>query len=135
VQNGHTQLDEKQNQLNPSYEIKLNNLGSAGNGAVGQRFKLGLDVELRDVAVAISGTPSRSLRASLYSSATASSAACKRGKAGNGNRTRMASLEGWNFTIKLCPREEINCRARSSLPSAFSIARLRLLFLRSTSSY
>ncbi len=23
--------------------------------------------------------------------------------AGNGNRTRMASLEGWNFTIKLCP--------------------------------
>jgi hypothetical protein len=25
-------------------------------------------------------------------------------KAGNGNRTRMASLEGWNFTIKLCPR-------------------------------
>jgi hypothetical protein len=27
------------------------------------------------------------------------------GKAGNGNRTRMASLEGWNFTIKLCPRE------------------------------
>jgi hypothetical protein len=35
---------------------------------------------------------------------------CKAGKmtmmkAGNGNRTRMASLEGWNFTIKLCPRE------------------------------
>jgi hypothetical protein len=28
------------------------------------------------------------------------------GKAGNGNRTRMASLEGWNFTIKLCPREK-----------------------------
>jgi hypothetical protein len=25
------------------------------------------------------------------------------GTAGNGNRTRMASLEGWNFTIKLCP--------------------------------
>jgi hypothetical protein len=24
--------------------------------------------------------------------------------AGNGNRTRIASLEGWNFTIKLCPR-------------------------------
>src|SRR5207244_12904459 len=24
--------------------------------------------------------------------------------AGNGNRTRMASLEGWNYTIKLCPR-------------------------------
>ena len=28
----------------------------------------------------------------------------KKGIAGNGNRTRMASLEGWNFTIKLCPR-------------------------------
>jgi hypothetical protein len=28
------------------------------------------------------------------------------GRAGNGNRTRMASLEGWNFTIKLCPREK-----------------------------
>src|SRR5437764_13724427 len=27
-----------------------------------------------------------------------------RQRAGNGNRTRMASLEGWNFTIKLCPR-------------------------------
>ena len=27
-----------------------------------------------------------------------------RESAGNGNRTRMASLEGWNFTIKLCPR-------------------------------
>jgi hypothetical protein len=26
-------------------------------------------------------------------------------RAGNGNRTRMASLEGWNFTIKLCPHE------------------------------
>ena len=25
--------------------------------------------------------------------------------AGNGNRTRIASLEGWNFTIKLCPRD------------------------------
>ena len=23
--------------------------------------------------------------------------------AGSGDRTRMASLEGWNFTIKLCP--------------------------------
>jgi hypothetical protein len=28
------------------------------------------------------------------------------GKAGSGNRTRMASLEGWNFTIKLCPRDK-----------------------------
>jgi hypothetical protein len=27
--------------------------------------------------------------------------------AGNGNRTRMASLEGWNFTIKLCPRDYV----------------------------
>jgi hypothetical protein len=26
--------------------------------------------------------------------------------AGNGNRTRMASLEGWNFTIKLCPHRD-----------------------------
>jgi transposase len=35
--------------------IELNNLGKCGNGAVGQRrrFKLGLDVELRSVAVAI----------------------------------------------------------------------------------
>lgn|GEM_PF-5083350 len=24
--------------------------------------------------------------------------------AGSGNRTRMTSLEGWDFTIKLCPR-------------------------------
>jgi Domain of unknown function (DUF4412) len=45
----------------------------------------------------------------------------------------MASLEGWNFTIKLCPREEINCREHTGLPSAFSLT--RLLFLRSTSSY
>jgi hypothetical protein len=25
-------------------------------------------------------------------------------RAGNENRTRIASLEGWSFTIKLCPR-------------------------------
>src|SRR5580700_6793760 len=25
--------------------------------------------------------------------------------AGNENRTRIASLEGWSFTIKLCPQE------------------------------
>jgi hypothetical protein len=31
-----------------------------------------------------------------------------RKKAGNGNRTRMASLEGWNFTIKLCPHRTLN---------------------------
>ena len=30
-----------------------------------------------------------------------------RHRAGNGNRTRMASLEGWNFTIKLCPRAAV----------------------------
>jgi hypothetical protein len=24
--------------------------------------------------------------------------------AGNENRTRIASLEGWSFTIKLCPQ-------------------------------
>jgi transposase len=37
-------------------EIECNNLGKSGNGAVGQRrrcFKLGLDVELRNVAVAM----------------------------------------------------------------------------------
>jgi hypothetical protein len=39
--------------------------------------------------------------------------------AGNGNRTRMASLEGWNFTIKLCPRE-------SNLPRHASTAKLFL---------
>src|SRR5213078_373885 len=32
-----------------------------------------------------------------------SRADCAGSIAGNGNRTRMASLEGWNFTIKLCP--------------------------------
>ena len=26
------------------------------------------------------------------------------GRAGSEDRTRIASLEGWNFTIKLCPR-------------------------------
>ena len=46
--------------------------------------------------------------------------------AGNGNRTRMASLEGWNFTIKLCPRDLVpvrlglNCREPVLLPSDFS---------------
>ena len=49
-----------------------------------------------------------------------------RQRAGNGNRTRMASLEGWNFTIKLCPRllpvrqAEVNCREAVALPSDFS---------------
>ena len=32
-------------------------------------------------------------------------------RAGNGNRTRMASLEGWNFTIKLCPRSDVEFAA------------------------
>jgi hypothetical protein len=27
-----------------------------------------------------------------------------RSRAGKGNRTLIASLEGWSFTIKLCPR-------------------------------
>src|ERR1700736_3942245 len=38
-------------------------------------------------------------------------------RAGNGNRTRMASLEGWNFTIKLCPR------AAGKLPRAVKSAK------------
>ena len=43
-------------------------------------------------------------------------ACSSRAGAGNGNRTRMASLEGWNFTLKLCPR------ARPKLASAHGIA-------------
>src|SRR5438045_9688843 len=40
--------------------------------------------------------------------------------AGNGNRTRMASLEGWNFTIKLCPRPgELSWRAITQIPTHF----------------
>src|SRR6266480_348259 len=40
--------------------------------------------------------------------------------AGNGNRTRMASLEGWNFTIKLCPRPgELSWRAITQIPTYF----------------
>ena len=42
--------------------------------------------------------------------------------AGNGNRTRMASLEGWNFTIKLCPRAGVSCRAVATMPTHFSNA-------------
>jgi transposase len=34
-------------------EIELNKVGSAGNGAVGRRFKLGLDVDLRNIVVVI----------------------------------------------------------------------------------
>ena len=52
-----------------------------------------------------------------------------RKKAGNGNRTRMASLEGWNFTIKLCPRGHVNCRGPARLPSDFSRDQRRLIFL------
>src|SRR5437588_8134433 len=54
--------------------------------------------------------------------------------AGNGNRTRMASLEGWNFTIKLCPRGQVpvrlgvNCRGRAPLPSDFSRRRGRVCY-------
>src|SRR5205814_5865267 len=54
--------------------------------------------------------------------------------AGNGNRTRMASLEGWNFTIKLCQigrvpvRLGVNCRGRVPLPSDFSRRRERVCY-------
>ena len=58
-----------------------------------------------------------------------SKGACShRKKAGNGNRTRMASLEGWNFTIKLCPRGHVNCRGPARLPSDFSRDQRRLIF-------
>jgi hypothetical protein len=44
--------------------------------------------------------------------------------AGNGNRTRMASLEGWNFTIKLCPRSfklaRSNAKAKRDLPAGIA---------------
>src|SRR5216110_3214620 len=40
--------------------------------------------------------------------------------AGNGNRTRMASLEGWNFTIKLCPRGIKLPRCATNANSHFS---------------
>jgi hypothetical protein len=40
--------------------------------------------------------------------------------AGNGNRTRMASLEGWNFTIKLCPQ------GKEKLPRPFLAAKFFL---------
>src|SRR5207237_267141 len=43
--------------------------------------------------------------------------------AGNGNRTRMASLEGWNFTIKLCPHGIKSCRAIRQTPTHFSASR------------
>ena len=55
--------------------------------------------------------------------------------AGNGNRTRMASLEGWNITIMLCPQLSaagkkpvrlgaLSCRGRTELPSGFCSAYL-----------
>src|SRR6266566_8200577 len=44
----------------------------------------------------------------------------KRESAGNGNRTRMASLEGWNFTIKLCPRGIKLPRCATNANSHFS---------------
>ena len=57
-------------------EIECNNLGESGNGAVGQRrcFKLGLDVELRNVAVAIQ---------------------CERGGIGLGQKLSLQQLIGW----------------------------------------
>src|SRR2546430_15059515 len=46
---------------------------------------------------------------------------CSESIAGNGNRTRMASLEGWNFTIKLCPRfpSQINSCCEPRIVNAF----------------
>ena len=58
-------------------EIECNNLGKSGNGAVGQRrrcFKLGLDVELRNVAVAIQ---------------------CERGGIGPAQKLSLQQLIGW----------------------------------------
>ena len=60
-------------------------------------------------------------------------------RAGNGNRTRMASLEGWNFTIKLCPRRNKLSRHSSAAKSFFEATRQepnggRLLFGSSRSS-
>jgi hypothetical protein len=58
-------------------EIECNNLGESGNGAVGQRrrcFKLGLDVELRNVAVAIQ---------------------CERGPVGLAQKLSLQQLIGW----------------------------------------
>jgi len=58
-------------------EIECNNLGKSGNGAVGQRrrcFKLGLDVELRNVAVAIQ---------------------CERGGIGLAQKLSLQQLIGW----------------------------------------
>jgi hypothetical protein len=36
--------------------------------------------------------------------------------AGNENRTRIASLEGWSFTIKLCPHEANGKKGAMQLP-------------------
>jgi transposase len=57
-------------------EIECNNPGESGNGAVGQRrcFKLGLDVELRNVAVAIQ---------------------CERGGIGLAQKLSLQQLIGW----------------------------------------
>jgi len=58
-------------------EIECNNLSKSGNGAVGQRrrcFKLGLDVELRNVAVAIQ---------------------CERGGIGPAQKLSLQQLIGW----------------------------------------
>jgi hypothetical protein len=40
----------------------------------------------------------------------------------------MASLEGWNFTIKLCPRRWPSCRERAGVPSGFSFTSLPIIF-------
>jgi hypothetical protein len=54
-------------------------------------------------------------------------------RAGNGNRTRMASLEGWNFTIKLCPRAFKLARSLTKAKRIFFYSlrfRLRAYYLR-----
>jgi hypothetical protein len=52
--------------------------------------------------------------------------AASRSGAGNENRTRIASLEGWSFTIKLCPHWEARrkkCCEGRELASRFSMGR------------
>ena len=39
--------------------------------------------------------------------------------AGSGNRTRLASLEGWNFTDKLYPHLRRPCQSRARIAKRF----------------
>jgi hypothetical protein len=43
--------------------------------------------------------------------------------AGSGDRTRMTSLEGWDFTIKLCPRRKQTAVTRHHCQAVFAAAR------------